>query len=397
MKQKHILFLGAAYAQIPIIEEAKRREWYIITCDYLPDNPGHKLADEYHNVSTTDKEKVYELAKALKPDFVVAYASDPAAPVAAYVSEKLGLPGSSYESVRILSEKDLFRKFLQQHGFNSPKAISINGKDLNERNILDLQYPVVVKPTDSSGSKGVSRVENWEGIARAVDFALTYSRNKRIIIEEFINNELGDIHGDGFVIDGELIFSCLGDHIYEGEVNPYNPTGTSWPSRMPCRAIEKIESDVAKIINLCGFRNGPVNIEARINHKGIPYIMEIGPRNGGHFVPQAIKYATGFDMVSAYLDLIDDKKPIMEEYQITPTAYIAIHSENDGVLDRIEIKEEIKPYIKEFHQYIKEGNMVKSFQGANAAIGILLLSFRDIDEMAYYIKNINHFLRIFLK
>src|SRR5690554_5161638 len=103
---KRILFLGGAYAQIPIIKEAKTRGWYIITCDYLPDNPGHKLADEYYNVSTTDYNGILNLAEKVKPDFVVAYASDPAAPIAAYVSEQLGLPGNSFESVKLLSEKD---------------------------------------------------------------------------------------------------------------------------------------------------------------------------------------------------------------------------------------------------------------------------------------------------
>lgn len=397
MKQKRILFLGASYAQIPIIEEAKKRGWYIITCDYLPDNPGHRLSNEYYNVSTTDMEKVYDLAKSLQPDFIVAYASDPAAPIASYVAERLGLPGNSYESVKILSEKDLFREFLVQHGFNTPKSISVTEKDLDYKSTYNLQLPVIVKPTDSSGSKGVSRVEDQNGISKAINFALNYSRNKRIIIEEFIDNDLGDIHGDGFVVDGELVFSCLGDHIYKGKINPFNPTGTAWPSRIPCETIAKIEVDVAEIIKLCGFKNGPINIEARVNHLGTPFVMEIGPRNGGHFVPQAIEYATKFDMVSSYLDLIDNKKPMMDEYQIAPTAYIAVHSEKDGILDKVEIKEEIKPYIKEFHQYIKEGNVVKSFQGANAAIGILLLSFRDIDEMDYYIRNINQFLRVFLK
>ncbi|MFO7841296.1 MAG: hypothetical protein R6V48_03935, partial [Fidelibacterota bacterium] len=123
LDKKRVLFLGAAYAQMPIIREAKNRGWYVITCDYLPDNPGHKLADEYYNVSTTDFEGVLYLAKKVKPDFVLAYASDPAAPTAAWVSEQLGLPNNNYKSVQLLSEKDLFRKFLAQNGFNTPKAV----------------------------------------------------------------------------------------------------------------------------------------------------------------------------------------------------------------------------------------------------------------------------------
>ena len=119
---KRILMLGGAMQQIPIIRQAKEMGLYVITCDYLPSNPGHTLADEYHNVSTTDLEGVLRLAEGLEIDGIVAYASDPAAPTAAYVAEKLGLPGNPYESVKLCTEKDLFRAFLKEHGFNCPEA-----------------------------------------------------------------------------------------------------------------------------------------------------------------------------------------------------------------------------------------------------------------------------------
>ena len=97
--------LGGSLYQVYAIKEAVRLGYYVITCDYLPSNPGHKYAHEYHNVSTTDKDAVLELARKLQVDGIVAYASDPAAPTAAYVCEKLGLPTSPYESVEILSKK----------------------------------------------------------------------------------------------------------------------------------------------------------------------------------------------------------------------------------------------------------------------------------------------------
>ena len=109
---KKLLMLGGSLYQTFAIKEAKRLGYYVITADYLPSNPGHKYSDEYHNISTTDKEAVLKLAKKLEVDGVVAYASDPAAPSAAYVCEKMGLPTSPYKSVEILSNKDLFRQFL---------------------------------------------------------------------------------------------------------------------------------------------------------------------------------------------------------------------------------------------------------------------------------------------
>jgi len=122
--QKCILFLGGAASQIPSIKYAKEQGHYVITCDYLPENPGHRYADEYYNVSTTDKEAVLVLARELNIDGIVAYASDPAAPTQAYVGNELGLPSNPYESVLILTRKDLFRDFLKKNDFYVPKSAS---------------------------------------------------------------------------------------------------------------------------------------------------------------------------------------------------------------------------------------------------------------------------------
>jgi len=397
MKQLRVLFLGGAYSQIPILQEAKNRGYYIITCDYLPENPGHKFADEYHNVSTTDFKGVFFLAKKVKADLVIAYASDPAAPVAAYVSEKLGLPGNPYESVQILSEKDLFRQFLKKNKFNVPRMESITSCEKINENLKNLSFPFIIKPTDSSGSKGVSKVEKMTQIEPAVNYAFAFSRNSRIIAEEYIDNINGDIHGDGFVIDGELVFSYLGDHIYNIKSNPFNPIGTTWPSSKSPEIIKTIEDDVRRLVKCSGFKNGPINIEVRINSEGKLYIMEVGPRSGGHFVPQAINYATNFDMVKAYLDLLTKKNIILPRKQIRFSAYYAIHSDHEGVLKSIHIKQELQPYIKEFHQYIQPGETVKSFRGANAAIGILLMTFNTREEMESIFSNMNDYLELIIK
>ena len=155
---KRVLMLGGSIYQTYAIKAAREMGYYVITCDYLPDNPGHKFAHEYHNVSTTDKEAVLALAKELKVDGVVAYASDPAAPTAAFVCEKLGLPTSPFKSVEILSKKHLFRQYLEEHGFNVPKARSYKTFEEAEKEIDGFKLPVMVKPVDSSGSKGINKM-----------------------------------------------------------------------------------------------------------------------------------------------------------------------------------------------------------------------------------------------
>lgn len=378
---KKILFLGASYAQIPIILEAKNRGYYICTCDYLPNNPGHKLADEYYNVSTTDYEGVLALARKLKPDQLVAYASDPSAPIAAYVAEQLGLPGNPFASVLSLGEKDRFRKLMLGLDLNTPRSLVVD-PGLNEADLAaDLAYPAMLKPTDSCGSKGVILVKNSEDLSKALPRAQAYSRNGRLILEEFVDNAQGDIHGDGFVVDGALVFHCLGDHLYDDVSNPFNPKGTTWPSTLAASSLQAIVEDVAKIIKNCGFRNGPVNIEARVNSQGKHYVMEIGPRSGGFFVPQAICHATGFDMVAAILDSLEGKPIELPSGNVKPTAYYSIHSSKNGKLKGISLAESLAPHLIESHFYKQRGDEIIPFTGGNAAIGVLLLEFGSTEEM----------------
>ena len=190
--------------------------FYTVTCDYLPENPGHKFADEYYNVSTTDKEAVLSLAKKLQIDGIVAYASDPAAPTAAYVAEKMGLPGNPYESVKILTEKDLFRDFLHNHGLNCPKAHGYTSCEEAAKDIEQFQFPVMVKPVDSSGSKGVVKIYSSSELKNAVGEALSYSRCGRFIVEEFNKEKrLSDLWR--WIFRGwKLVFTSYGNELYSG-------------------------------------------------------------------------------------------------------------------------------------------------------------------------------------
>jgi biotin carboxylase len=394
MKTKRILFLGGAYSQIPIIKEAKNRGYYIITCDYLPENPGHKLAHEYHNISTTDINEVLKLAEKVKPDIVVAYASDPAAGVASFVSEKLGLPGNSFESVNILSNKDLFREFQKKHCFNAPKAVLIFQNENVKEKVEELHFPIIIKPSDSSGSKGISKIDTYSDLQPAMNLALTFSRNKKVIAEEFIECVGPQLHGDGFVENGNLIFCFLGDHHYNLKINPLVPYSTTWPSARSRETLNLVELEVNRLIKKVGFMNGPINIEARINNKGKIFIGEIGPRSGGNFVPQAIKYATGFDMVKAALDVFSNKKIEIKANLCKFSAYYVIHSDKDGLLKNLSIANEIKPFVKEFHQYTVKGKEVKVFQNASAALGLVILQFDDRKSMDYYLAGIDKFIEL---
>ena len=431
---KKILLLGGSHAQIPAIKAAKAKGLHVIVCDYLPDNPGRSHADEFHNISTTDKDAVLTLAREREIDYIMAYASDPATPTAAYVAETLGLPGNSFDSIRKLSDKDCFRKLMHECGLRTPRFACLSAQQelpetwpqervdgaeaapaTNARTEGGAQrFPLIVKPVDSSGSKGITKIAHAGEYPEAAALALTYSRSKRVIVEEFIDADRGDLHGDGFVVEGELAFSLLGDHIYHSAANPFNPTGTSWPSTHPDAVIREINRQVQQIITASGYKNGPINIEARINGAGEVCIMEVGPRNGGHFVPQAIGYAGGFNLVDAALDVMNGRQvtppgtapspastaSLAESASAAPAlvtrpvAYCALHSDTEGTLARLSVNEPLASFVKEFHLYKQPGDAVRPFMGANDALGVLLMQFETMDQMRHYTDCIDAFITI---
>ena len=186
-RQKKIMLLGGSRQQVVAIEAAKQAGFYTVLCDYLQDNPGQFVADKFYQVSTTDVEALLKVAKEENIDGVLAYASDPAALPAAIVADKLRLPTNSVQCVEILGVKHKFRSFLKENGFAYPNYVSFS-KDTDtselKSKIETLRFPIVIKPTDSSGSKGVTKLATIRRLRQAVKAAGEYSRNGVLIAEE---------------------------------------------------------------------------------------------------------------------------------------------------------------------------------------------------------------------
>ena len=185
-KQKKIMLLGGSRYIIPIIKKAHELGLYVITCDYLPDNDAHKYSDLYCNISIINQDEILKKAQELEIDGIMSFACDPGVVTAAYVAEKMNLPfQGSYKSTCILQDKGLFRKFLKDNNFNVPNAKRYT--DINEplNDINYFNWPVIIKPTDSAGSKGVTKVEKPEELKNAIDIAMKDSHNGAFIIEDF--------------------------------------------------------------------------------------------------------------------------------------------------------------------------------------------------------------------
>ena len=388
---KKLLILGAMEMHVPLIKRAKELGYYVISCDYIPENPGHKLADEAYFDSTTDLNAVLNLATELKIDGIMTYNSDPAASTAAYVAEKLGLPGHPYEAVKTMSEKNLFREFLVKNDLNAPKFTSFTDSNKVQEQIDGFSFPIIVKPVDSSGSKGVTVVNDKQEMEKAVALALSKSRCKRCIVEEFIEPLGSQLHGDGFVENGKLIFLCLGDHHFDKSINNLVPYSTTFPSEHSKETVEECKKQIQNFISKVGFKNGGFNVELRVSKKDKkPYIIDIGARNGGNFTPKVIEYCTGFNFMDRALkaSLGENLDDIQEGNKVSDfVSYLILHSPKDGVLRNYTLTPELETHLIEKHIYVQNGEKVESFLGANAAIGVLILKYESREVMNNIVDN----------
>ncbi len=371
--------------------------YYTITCDYLPDNPGHKFADEYHNVSTTDKEAVLALARELQIDGILAYATDVAAATAAYVSEAMGFPTSPYKSVDILTNKDKFRAFLEENGFCTPRARGYSSVEEAKKDLENFKFPVMVKPVDSAGSKGVARMDDASQLEELVENALQYSRCKRFIIEEYVEKYRYQIAGDGFSVDGKLVFRCFAnEHFSNKAASPYVPIGESFPYDMPKEVHEKVHAEIQRLLTLLDMKTQAYNFDIRIDKDYNVYLMEVGPRNGGNMIAQVIEKATGIPFVEYMLkaamgeDCSDLK---MVEPEGFWSCYI-LHTLKEGNFKRIQYTDEIKKNIVEEHIHVKEGEKLIPFTGSNGTVGVLILRYDSMEEMLHKMDNMYDYITV---
>jgi biotin carboxylase len=397
---RKVLLLGGSHFQVPSVKTAKKLGYYTITCDYLPNNPGHKFADEYFNISTTDKDAVLTLAQKLKIDGIVCYASDPAAPVAAYVAEKMGLPTSPYQSVDLLCNKDKFRSFLEINNFKVPKAKGYSIDEVQQMfsEIETFTFPIMLKPVDSSGSKGVAKIDSIKQVKTAINNAMQYSRCKRFIIEDYVEKNGYQIAGDGFSVDGELVFRCFAnEHFDSSGINPYVPVGESWPYIMNKNIHNKLHDEIQRAITLLGMRTQAYNFDARIDDNENVYLMEIGPRNGGNLIAQVTQYATGVDMV-AYTIKAAMGEDCSDLHMIEPKGYWSnymIHSQTAGILKEVWIDEELKKSnIVEYEMINNIGDEIEAFTGSNGTLGTLILKFSSQDEMIDKMDNMEQWIKV---
>ena len=396
MMKKIMLLVGIHYL-LPVIKAAHEQGYYVITADNVPDNVAHKYSDEFCNVSIVDKDAVLAEAKKRNIDGIISFGVDPGVMSAAYVQEQLHLPQMGpYKSVCILQNKDLFRAFLRDNGFNVPQA---RGYASMEEALSDtdwLHWPMIVKPTDSAGSKGVTRVDSIENYQSALTEAFSKSISGHVIVEEFIDKVGCSSDTDSFLLDGKLVFVSFNAQRFDIDAaNPYTPAAYSWPSTFPEHEAY-LTSELQRLMTLLQMQTSVFNIETRVASNGKPYIMECTPRGGGNRLCEMLRYATGVDMITAQVRAAvgDSTEALCQKPYNGYWAEIILHADKNGAFQGLTISDSLRAKVVEKDLWVKEGDYVNAFNGANDAIGTLVLQFNTQHDLEHALTSQREWLTI---
>lgn len=404
--RKKLMLLGGSRHQVMAIEAAKRLGYETVLCDYLPDNPGQHVADKFYLESTTDRAKMFEIAQREHIDGIISFGSDAANPNAAWIAEQMGLATNPYESVLTLSEKYLVRPYLKEHGFACPGQISFSCEDAPSKVIAQaeaaaLTYPLVLKPTDSSGSKGVTIIQgpDEKAITSAMGAARTYSRNDTLVAEEFIAYDYPHlIGGDIFVAHGEVTFWGLMDCLRDDSLTALVPVGKAYPCGLDERRLRLVKDEVQRLVTSLHLEFGEMNVEVIMSKDDTPYILELGARAGGNMIPLQLTDISGIDLAEASVRFAmgDDSLDTRFDGNDACVATAVLHASKNGTYHGVSYEPEIRQHLYREMVYVRPGDHVERLVNGSQAFGVLFLRFDDPDQMRDVLGRVQELVHVYV-
>ena len=379
-----LLFLGGAASQVEIIRKAQRRGINALVCDWDAHAPGAAEADEFVQVSTTDFDSLVGVARSHRVDGVVAYATDRAAPVAARLARACNLASNDPEMVATLCSKDRFRAFLKENGFNVPRTVIVGDDAMVDTG--QMEFPVVVKPTDSAGSRGVTRCDSPDELESALAKAKRISRNGKVIVEEFIQRAHPNvIEAELFVVDGEVTTWGLMDCIRDDACNPLVPAAYAYPLDLDVRYVDLVRSEIERFVEATGIQVGAFNMEMVIDREGRLYFLDVGPRSGGNMLPEFIGRIGGIDIMGATIqaslgERIDRNSLWLDGRSGGQWGHIALHSLRGGAFQGVRYSKDVLPCLVREVLDVNSGDRVHPLRTGEDVLGLATLKFKTLSQ-----------------
>ncbi|MBO4870031.1 MAG: ATP-grasp domain-containing protein [Clostridia bacterium] len=329
---KKALVLAGGIAQVALLAELKSRGYTTLLADMNPNCVAAKHCDEFHSVSAMDVEGIEKLAKERGIDMVLTACADQILLAEVEVCEALGLRTYlDLKTARMVSDKHYMKEVFMKSGIPTSRYAVLDSYD--EEKIEGLRFPLVVKPVDAYSARGVRRCRDREEVKRFLGDAINISRTKTAIAEEYIEGD--ELTVEAFVCRGKATVLCIGS---KNKLNNggFVLSGSLYPAGISDGLTEEIRQTTQKIADAFRLENSPLNINMIADGEHA-YVLEFCARTGGFVKYEITKIMSGFDPISAIVDLHEGKVPevgeVRSENRYLMTCYLYC---SDGELDRYE-------------------------------------------------------------
>jgi biotin carboxylase len=318
-----LAIIGASYLQLPLVLKAKKMGIETHCFAWEEGAVCKDLADFFYPVSIIDKELILQKCDKIAINGIVSIASDVAVPTICYVAEKLGLISNSYPDALIATNKYEMRQCFEKHKVVSPKFHIVDSVIFDR----DFKYPLIVKPTDRSGSRGVTKVENRDELQNAIERAKKESFSDEVIVEEFVTGK--EVSVESISWKGEHYILAITDKVTTGE--PYFvELEHHQPSQLSLNIQEKIKLETLKSLTALNIQYGASHTELKITEQGEVYLIEVGARMGGDFIgSDLVQLSTGYDFLKGIIQIALGKfeKPVLSEKNFSGVYFLSKEAE----------------------------------------------------------------------
>ena len=382
---------GGAVGDIPQIIAAKKMGFRVITSGLDATGVGHQYADEVHLADYSDESAMLEIVRATGAIGLCPACNDFAALSAAAVGQQLGFKGfDSVEVTGVLHFKDRFRELQSKLRLPAPQSSAFSNLDQASRAAGKIAYPLMIKPIDLTGGKGISVALNDEDYSQSIALAFHHSRSKRIITERFIS---GSRHGySTFLVAGKVRFSFVDEESYFK--NDFLVSGAGSGPEVDSGVLAELDRQIEIIATELSLVDGLFHAQFILSKESGPFLIEVCRRPPGDLYTRFVQIATGVDfpshIVGGYLGNAEDL-PLQTE----PTKLVIRHcimAPHNGVIRALKFDPLIEPKILERHDLGSAGDVVKDYRSYKA--GIVMLRCDGIDEYRYFQKHLNDLIYI---
>lgn len=376
-EKRKLLILNGSHSDIPLIQSAKALGFYVITTGNNPRLIGHRYSDEQCFADFSNPGAVLAVAQNLKIDAVCSCSNDFGMISASYIAEKMNLAGhDSYETTKILHEKDVFKKFSAAHDIPTPYAESFDNPDEALSAMARRHFPLIVKPVDLGGGKGVSIVRDVQEGEASVNLAFAASHTKRIVVEDFLE---GSQHSfSTFIVKGKVVFH-FSDNEYS-YLNPFLVSTSAAPAVNVDTVAEELIAVIEKIAGLLSLKDGIFHIQYLYrNHKAT--ILEITRRCSGDLYPYPVDYATGLDW-AGWIVKAEAGMDCSDFPDVTQKGYCGRHcimGSRNGTIRQVVIDRQIEGNIYDQLIWSGRGDRINNY--LEDKIGVVMLKYDSMHEM----------------